>query len=127
MIVLDASAALAGLLNDGAARREMMVEQLHVPHHIDAEVASGLRGLAAGCKIGAGKAWTALGTWRHTAVTRHLVPPLYERIWQLRANLSTYDAAHVALAEQLGRPLVTADRRVSRAPGVRCPITVVPD
>ncbi|MBA2239982.1 MAG: PIN domain-containing protein [Solirubrobacterales bacterium] len=47
-------------------------------------------------------------------------------MWQLRENLSAYDATYVALAEALGCPLITADARLSRAPGLRCPVTVVP-
>ena len=51
---------------------------------------------------------------------------LLERIWELRDNLTAYDACYVALAETLDCCLVTADARISRAPGIRCPITVVP-
>jgi predicted nucleic acid-binding protein len=126
VIVLGASAALSGLLNDGPARREMTLEQLHVPQLVDAEIASGLRGLVAGRKVEADKAWNALRTWRRVAATRHLVPPLFERIWQLRDNLSAYDATYVALAEQLDCRLLTADSRMSAAPRIGCPVTVVP-
>jgi len=49
-----------------------------------------------------------------------------DRIWELRDNLSAYDAGYIALAERLGCALVTADARLSRALGIRCPVTVVP-
>lgn len=51
--------------------------------------------------------------------------PLLGRCWELRANLTVYDAGYVALAERLEATLVTADVRLSRAPGVRCPVEVL--
>ncbi|HEX9342612.1 MAG TPA: type II toxin-antitoxin system VapC family toxin [Actinomycetota bacterium] len=126
MIVVDASAALAALLNAGPARRTLGAEQLHVPHLIDAEVASGLRRKVAGGEIGAGAGWTALDTWRHLGMVRYPVFGILDRVWQLRDNLSAYDACYVALAEQLECPLLTADRRLAREPGIACLITVVP-
>ena len=56
----------------------------------------------------------------------YAMPGLLERVWELRENLSAYDAGYVALAEALRCSLVTADARISRASGVRCPVTVVP-
>jgi len=126
MIVVDASTAVAGLLNDGPARRSLGAEQLHVPHLIDSEVANGLRRRVLGKEIGESEGWAALNTWRHLAATRYAVHTLLGRIWQLRANLSAYDAGYVALAESLDCSLVTADLRLTRAPGIRCSITVVP-
>jgi predicted nucleic acid-binding protein len=52
--------------------------------------------------------------------------PLLARMWELRDNLSAYDASYVALAEALRCRLVTADARIAGAPGVRCAVTVVP-
>ncbi|HEX6676940.1 MAG TPA: type II toxin-antitoxin system VapC family toxin [Actinomycetes bacterium] len=126
MIVVDASAALAALLNAGVARRALANEQLHVPHLIDAEVASGLRRQVAGAKIGSDAGWAALDTWRHLGMVRYPVFGILDRVWGLRDNLSAYDATYVALAEQLGCALLTADQRLARAPGLRCPVTVVP-
>ena len=51
---------------------------------------------------------------------------MLDRVWELRDNLSAYDAAYVALAEIIDCPLVTADARLSRAPGLRCAVTVLP-
>lgn len=58
-------------------------------------------------------------------VTRRSHHPLIPRIWELRDNLTPYDASYVALAEALGCPLVTADARLAAAPGVRCEIVVL--
>ncbi|TMK85051.1 MAG: type II toxin-antitoxin system VapC family toxin [Actinobacteria bacterium] len=126
MIVVDASVALAALLNAGPARRALGSGQLHVPHLIDSEIANGLRRGVAGGRIGADAGWAALATWQRLAMVRYPVFGILDRVWQLRDNLSAYDATYVALAEQLDCPLVTVDRRLSRSPGLRCPITVLP-
>jgi predicted nucleic acid-binding protein len=126
VIVADASAAISALLNAGQARETLATDQVHVPHLIDAEVASALRRLVTRRLLDAGAGWAALQTWSNLGVTRHPLPGLLERVWQLRENLSAYDASYVALAEALGCAVVTADTRLSRAPGLRCPVTVVP-
>jgi predicted nucleic acid-binding protein len=126
VIVVDASAALAALLNDGPARRSLGSEQLHAPHLIDAEVASGLRRRVAGQQCSGGDGWAALSVLQRLGMTRYATFPLLERMWELRENLSAYDAAYVALAELLDCALITADARLSRAPGIRCAITLVP-
>lgn len=126
MIVVDASAALSALLNAGPARQALASEQLHAPHLIDSEVASGLRRLVATGRIAANAGWSALDTWRRLGLTRYPTHGLLERIWALRDNLSAYDAGYVALAESLDCALVTADGRISRALGIRCLTTVVP-
>lgn len=126
MIVVDASAALSGLLDEGPAREFLAADQLHAPHLIDSEVASGLRRRVTAGKIKVSDGWTAPDTWRRLGLTRHAGHPLLDRIWQLREKVTAYDAGYVALAESLRCPLVTADARLSRAPGVHCPITVLP-
>lgn len=126
MIVVDASAAVSALLNDGQARRALANEQLHAPHLVDSEVASALRRRVTAQQLGADAGWAALDTWRHLGMTRYPVFTLLDRIWELRENLSAYDASYVALAELLDCSLLTADARIGRAPGIRCPITVVP-
>ena len=126
MIVVDASAAVAGLLNDGQARRLLAAERLHAPHLIDSEIASALRRQVHNNRISATDGWNALDTWRRLALMRYPTPGLLRRIWALRDNLSAYDASYVALAETLDCVLVTADARLSTAPDKRCPVTVVP-
>lgn len=126
MIVVDASTALSGLLNDGAARNVLATDQVHAPHLADSEVAHALRRRVSARQLTAVEGWAALDAWRHLGVTRYPVYPLLDRVWQLRDNLSAYDASYVALAEALQCSLLTADARLSRAGGFRCPITVVP-
>ncbi|MGH3096764.1 MAG: type II toxin-antitoxin system VapC family toxin [Streptosporangiales bacterium] len=126
MIVVDASAALSALLHRGPARYELAGQQLHVPHLADSEVASGLRRRVAAGQLNADAAWRALRVWRHLAMARYPVFALLARVWELRENVSAYDASYVALAESLDCALLTADARLARAPGRRCAITVVP-
>lgn len=126
VIVLDASAAVSALLNEGQARRIMATDSVHVPHLIDAEVASGLRRQARSGLVAPGAAWAALDAWRRAGVQRYPIPGLLARVWALRDNVTSYDACYVALAEELGCALVTADAQLARATGVLCTVTVVP-
>lgn len=124
--MVDASAAMSALLNDGPARRILASERLHAPHFIDPEVANGLRRAVAAGNVTPAAGWTALDTFRRLGMTRYPMFSLLERVWDLRNNLSAYDACYVVLAEQLSCALLTADVRLSRAPGIRCPVTVLP-
>ncbi len=124
--MVDASAALSALLNAGPARRAFASEQLHAPHLIDSEVANGLRRMVSAEQLAAESGWTALDVFRRLGMTRYPVFSLLDRVWELRDNLSAYDASYVVLAELLDCNLLTADARLSRAPGIRCSITLVP-
>ena len=126
MIVVDASAAVAALLNDGQARQVLGAERLHAPHLIDAEIASALRRQVHTNKVSATDGWNALDTWQRLALMRYPMVGLLKRFWALRDNLSAYDASYVALAESLDCALVTADARLSNAADRRCPITLIP-
>jgi predicted nucleic acid-binding protein len=126
VIVVDASVAVLGLLSDGAARAVLAAEALHAPHLVDSEVAHVLRRRTAAGALDPRDAWRALDTWQSLGVTRHGATPHLGRIWELRANVSAYDATYVALAEALDCALVTADGRLARAPGLRCAVTVLP-
>lgn len=124
MIVIDASAMVAFLLDmpTGTADRlgarfAVAGEELHAPHLIDVEVAHTLRRRALRGDISAGRAATALLHLASLPVTRYPHWPLLDRIWQLRENVSAYDAAYVALSESLDAPLLTLDRRLANAAG----------
>lgn len=92
---------------------------------MDSEVAHALRSKVLRGDISADDASRALGIWARLGIDRFAVTGLLGRVWALRPNLTAYDASYVALAEALGCSLVTADRRLSRADGPTCPITVV--
>ena len=126
MIVVDASAALSGLLAAGPARRALTAEQLHAPHLVDMEVVSGLRRRVAAQQLTPVHGRMAVHTWQRLGLSRYAASSLLERVWELRENVSAYDACYVALAELLDCALLTADARLARAPGVRCAITLVP-
>lgn len=124
MIVVDASAVVA-LLTDSGGWGEF-VGSLYARHEIaypslmPYEVASALRRLAASRKVDEPLAFRSLRSV--TAVHGQVFEfeELGDRIWQLRSNISVYDAAYVALAELLDVPLLTLDARLQAAPGPRC-------
>jgi predicted nucleic acid-binding protein len=126
VIVVDASAAVVALLVDGHARRLLATEEVVVPTHVDVEVAHALRGQVRRGVIGADDGASALSTWSRLGMRRLGIVGVLDRVWALRENLSAYDAGYVALAETLECALVTADARLSRAPGLRCAVTVIP-
>jgi len=127
MIVIDASAVVSALLNDGPARQLMGQQRLHAPYLIDTEVASALRRQVLAGTVSVEHGWTALDTWRRLAVTRYPAHGLLDRIWQLCHNVSAYDATYVALAEGLGCSLATLDGRLARGSSeFTCPVTVLP-
>lgn len=122
MIVLDASAALDWLLQSSAGQRiERRIyshnESLHAPHLLDLEVAQVLRRLTRDGTVSVHRADEAIQDLMDLRITRYPHFVLLPRVWQLRHNLSAYDAAYVGLAEILGATLITADRRVASASG----------
>lgn len=122
MIVLDASAAVEWLLQTPAGQRiENRIfssgESLHAPHLFDIETSHVLRRLIRHGTVSAQRAEQAVFVLRNLTITRYAHVVLLPRIWQLRPNLSAYDAAYVVLAEALRAPLITHDGKLATAPG----------
>ena len=130
MIVLDASALVELLLETSSGHRVagLIADPaiaLHVPHLADIEVAQALRRYARDGDIGTTDAETAITVLHTLDLQRHAHEPLLDRVWELRHNMSAYDAAYVALAEVLDARLITCDGRLARAPGSRARIELV--
>jgi predicted nucleic acid-binding protein len=122
MIVLDASAAVDWLLQTSAGQRiENRIysrnETLHSPHLLDLEVTQVLRRLLLHGVVPAHRADEAVRDLLDLRINRYPHFVLLPRIWQLRNNFSAYDAAYIALAENLGAALVTRDGRLASASG----------
>jgi predicted nucleic acid-binding protein len=126
LIVVDASAAISALLRSGAARQRLSTEALHAPHLVDTEVTDAVRKLVLRDTITRTAGGRAVSAWAQLGVKRYPTIGMLQRIWDLRHNLSAYDAAYVALAETLNCHLVTADQRLAAATGPRCTIELVP-
>ena len=121
LLVVDTSAVLetvaAANPDRGLLDRLVADGDLHAPHLLDIEVLNALRGLVRGGKLSGDRAADARADIAELAIVRYGHEPLADRIWGMRANLTAYDAAFVALAEALDVPLVTCDRRLASAPG----------
>ncbi|MGH9064805.1 MAG: type II toxin-antitoxin system VapC family toxin [Acidimicrobiales bacterium] len=130
LAVVDASVLTAFYVADDP-RREAVVARLAAgdfliaPAHVDAEVVSALRGLA--------QRYPDLqsavpGALRHLArlpLRRMPLAPLLGRMWELRANVTAYDAAYVAIGEELAAPVVTCDGKLAAASGPRCEFELI--
>ena len=130
MIVLDASAAVDWLVQTAGARHiERRIfsrnQSLHAPELLDLEVAQMLRRLVREGALSAFRAEGAIEDLLDLRITRYPHLVLLPRIWQLRHNLSAYDAAYVVLAEKLGATLLTRDAKLASAAGHSAIIEVV--
>ncbi len=115
-------------LGTGAQRiRERMAREddgLHVPHLFEVEVINALRHHALRHGLSERRGRELLEDLTTMSLYRYPHTAMLPRIWELRANVSAYDAAYVALAETLEAPLVTRDTRLARAPGIRAQVEV---
>ena len=129
-MVLDASGVVELLLNTASGRRLSArllaeTEGVHVPHLIDAEIAQVLRRFVLRGLLDARSGAAALRRWQDFDVDRYPHEALLNRVWELRANVTAYDATYLALAEALSMVFVTGDRRLARVPGARTAIELV--
>ena len=121
-LVID---ALSARKDDDVLRQRLSAPRtLHAPHHLDVEVASTVRGLAAGKKITDHRGEQMLADYALFRITRHPVWPYHPRMWELRHNLGAYDAAYIALAEALDCELLTGDIKLKHATVHRATVLV---
>lgn len=125
MIVVDASVLVTALVDDGSDGRSVRSAHLAAPAHVDVEFLHALRGLVRSKKIASQRADRAIAHLVRLPLQRVELPVIASRAWQLRDNLTPYDAAYVTLAELLSAPLVTSDARLASAPGPHCVIELI--
>jgi predicted nucleic acid-binding protein len=123
-LVIDSSAVTAALVDSGPtgvwADEHLASRDLAAPHLMPVEVSNILRRSAASGAISADAATLAHADLLRLRVALYPFEPFAQRVWALRANVTAYDAWHVALAEHLGAQCVTLDHRLARAAGPRC-------
>lgn len=130
MIVIDAS-VLANVVGDDGAdgdrAREVLRQDpdVHAPDIINIETVAVLRKRWVAGSLPARRFAAAVRDLHDLDIVRYPTLPLTWRAYELRENVTAYDAVYVALAEGLDCSLVTADARLSRAPGLRCDVEVV--
>ena len=130
MIVLDASAAVEWLLQTPlgvlVGRRALSSKQtLHAPHLLDVEVTQTFRRYVGAGDLALSRAEEALQDLADLRVSRYPHVLFLRRVWELRGNLTAYDALYVALAETLDATLVTCDRKIASAPGHHARVEVI--
>jgi predicted nucleic acid-binding protein len=130
VIVLDASAVIEWLL--GTSRGDRIDRRvfskpvaLQAPHLLDVEVAQVLRRYARDGIVTVQRGQEALEDLGDLSLHRYPHDFLMRRVWDLRANLTAYDAVYVALAEVLDAPLVTCDGKIASAPGHHALVEVI--
>jgi len=127
--VTDAGIWIRAIVDEypGGPVRQRLVSHASVasPALIDLEFTNVLRGLVTKKSISLRQAERALTEFMQAPIQRYGHLALLDRIWHLRANLTSYDASYVALAELLGVDLLTIDRRLAGVPGIRCHVEVL--
>jgi predicted nucleic acid-binding protein len=129
VVVVDASVIAPALTNEEELgerlRARLQRERLVAPALIDLEVASAWRGQVRAGRLSGRRAEVAFSDLAALRLERTLHGPLMGRIWELRDNLTTYDASYVALAESFETVLLTGDERLARAPGIECEVELL--
>jgi len=122
LIVVDASALIEVLLDASSASRVAdrlfdATETLHAPHLLDVEVAQVIRRYSRSGEIDAVRGMQALDDLHDFQIARYPHYPFLRRIWELRHNVTAYDATYLALAEALAAPLLTRDAKLAASAG----------
>ena len=129
-VVVDSSVVVAALIDAGPvgvwAEALMVSGPLAAPHLMPVEVANILRRAALSGGISADVASLAHEDLVSLRVGLFPYSACASRVWELRSNITAYDACYVALAETLGARLATLDTRLSRVAGTRCEFAVPP-
>ena len=129
MLVVDASAlvpAIADGTDIGRQRRQRLGrERLDAPDLILVESLSVIRRQTLAGMLDPAQAEQAVDDLLALPIVIHPTAPLLRRAWELRSNVTPYDACYVALAEALNCPLLTGDARLARAPGLVCEVELV--
>ena len=129
MLVADAS-IIASAVADGGRdgiryRQRLRKEQIAAPDLLIVEVLSVIRRQLSLGTLDVNQADRAVDDLLDLPIVVYPTSSLVRRVWELRNNLTAYDACYVALAEALGCTLLTADVKLSRAPGTTCPIDLI--
>jgi predicted nucleic acid-binding protein len=129
-MVIDASAVLEVVLNtpSGEAVADRLFdpsETVAAPHLLDVEVLQVLRRFSLAGDIDSERGRQAIEDLNDLPITRYPHDPLLLRIWELRNNVTAYDAAYIALAEALGATLLTRDEKLAASPGHGAAIELV--
>ncbi|MDK3256548.1 type II toxin-antitoxin system VapC family toxin [Blastococcus capsensis] len=130
-LVVDSSAVVAALVDDGPdgewASAYLRSEPLAAPAHMLIEVSNVLRRSVLADSVSRDVAALAHEVLPGIRVTTFGFPSLAARVWALHPTVTAYDAAYVALAEELDVPLLTLDRRLVRASGPTCVFLTPPE
>ncbi len=123
-VVLDASVLVSALTDSDPmgswARQHLRTHPLAAPHFITVEAANALRRAQMRGRISQDVAASAYADLLQTPLELYPFRPFADRVWELRETVTAYDAWYVALAEALGTPLATLDKRLANAPGPTC-------
>jgi predicted nucleic acid-binding protein len=129
VLVVDASVLVVALADDGLdgdrTRARLGGQRIAIPELADLEVASVLRRQVTIGGLDTRRARLAWSDLAELPIQRAPHLPLLPRCWELRANLTIYAAAYVALAEALDGTLLTADGRIAKAPGLTCSVELL--
>ena len=128
MIVVDASLVVEALTVPRSPAGDALqgADGATSPAHIDAEIGHALRGLVRGGLLDPAEAQECLGDVAASGIIRFPLTALLHRAFDLRENMTFYDALYVALAELHDLTLVTTDSKFARVPSLRCAVEVVP-